>query len=155
MMNIRNLIKLDRILLNIEANSKKRVLEIISQAVGDTHPEYLAHEVFTSLLNRERLGSTGIGHGVAIPHGRLSDDGDTIGVFVTLNEGINFDSIDNEPVTMLFSLLIPKNSTEEHLKILAKLASFFHIEENRARLMNARSIESVYNIFDDLFKNDI
>jgi len=141
-----NLINIDQILLNSEASSKKKAIEIISQLVNDSFPEYTANEVFDSLICRERLGSTGIGHGVALPHGRLQNCVEPVGVFVTLAKGIDFDAIDREPVSILFTLLVPQNSTEEHLKILARLAEFFHQAENRKTLENATSVETVYNI---------
>lgn len=145
-MKFSNLINIDQILLNSEASSKKKAIEIISQLVNDSFPEYSANEIFDSLICRERLGSTGIGHGVALPHGRLQNCIEPVGIFVTLTEGIDFDAIDRKPVSILFALLVPQDSTEEHLKILARLARFFHQEENRKTLENATSVESVYNI---------
>lgn len=145
-MKFSNLINIDQILLSCEASSKKKAIEIISQLVNDSFPEYTANEVFDSLICRERLGSTGIGHGVALPHGRLQNCIDPIGVFITLAEGIDFDAIDRAPVSILFALLVPQDSTEEHLKILAGLAEFFRQTENRKTLENATSVESVYNI---------
>ena len=145
-MKISNLINIDQILLNSEASSKKKTIEIISQIVNDSFPEHSANEVFDSLIGRERLGSTGIGHGVALPHGRLQNCVEPIGIFITLAEGIDFDAIDREPVRILFALLVPQDSTEEHLEILARLAGFFRQPENRKTLENATSVESVYNI---------
>lgn len=145
-MKFNNLINIDQILLNSEASSKKKALEIISQQINESFPEYTANEVFESLICRERLGSTGIGHGVALPHGRLQNCHEPIGVFMTLLEGIDFDSIDREPVSILFALIVPQDSTEEHLNILARLAEFFRQLENRKTLENATSAESVYNI---------
>ncbi len=145
-MKFSNLIKIDQILLNSEATSKKKALEIISQLVNDSFPEYSANEIFDSLISRERLGSTGIGHGVALPHGRLDNCQEPIGVFLTLAEGIDFDAVDREPARILFALMVPEDSTEEHLQILARLAEFFRQPENRKTLENATSIESVYNI---------
>jgi PTS system nitrogen regulatory IIA component len=145
-MKFHNLIKIDQIQLNNNATSKKKVLETISQIVNDNYPEFSTHSVFETLIERERLGSTGIGHGVALPHGRLSDCTDTIGIFISLSEGIDYDAIDGQPVQLLFTLLVPDHSSEEHLKILAKLAEFFRNESNRQTLNNATSPESVYNI---------
>lgn len=149
-MKLSNLIKIDQIQLNNNASSKKKALEAVSQIITDNYPEYNINKVFETLIERERLGSTGIGHGVALPHGRLTECADTIGVFISLSEGIDYDAIDNEPVKLLFALLIPDHSTEEHLQILAKLAEFFRIENNRQMLENATSPESVYNIIINL-----
>ncbi|MCK5648546.1 MAG: PTS sugar transporter subunit IIA [Gammaproteobacteria bacterium] len=149
-MKLSNLIKIDQIQLNNSASSKKKALEAISRIITDNYPEYNTNKVFETLIARERLGSTGIGHGVALPHGRLAKCTDTIGVFISLSEGIDYDAIDKEPVTLLFALLIPNHSTEEHLQILAKLAEFFHNKNNRQMLENATSSETVYNLIINL-----
>lgn len=149
-MTFGNLIKIDQIQLNCDARSKKKALETISEIVSDNYPEYNTNKVFETLIERERLGSTGIGHGVALPHGRLAECTDTIGVFITLSEGVDYDAIDKEPVKLLFSLLVPENSTEEHLKILAKLAEFFRQKSNRQILETATSAETVYNLLINL-----
>jgi len=145
-MKFNHLIKIDQIQLNNSSGSKKKVLESISQIVHNNYPELSTNKVFETLIDRERLGSTGIGHGVALPHGRLSECTDTIGVFVSLANGVDYDAIDNKSVKLLFALLVPAQSTEEHLEILAKLAEFFRNKENRQTLINASSAESVYNI---------
>ena len=145
-MKFNHLIKIDQIQLNNSAGSKKKVLESISQIVHNNYPELSTNKVFETLIDRERLGSTGIGHGVALPHGRISECTDTIGVFVSLANGVDYDAIDKQSVRLLFALLVPAHSTEEHLEILAKLAEFFRNKENRQTLINARSAESVYNI---------
>jgi len=145
-MNFNHLIKINQIQLNKDASSKKKVLETISHIINENYPELSINKVFETLLDRERLGSTGIGHGVALPHGRLTECTEIIGVFISLKEGIDYDTIDKKPVKLLFALLLPDNVTEEHLQILAKLAEFFRIKENRQTLKNATSSESVYNI---------
>lgn len=149
-MNFSNLININQILLNCEAASKKKALEIISQLVSDNFSEFTTNEIFDSLIQRERLGSTGIGHGVALPNGRLQNCTEAIGVFISLHEGIDFDAIDREPVRLLFALLVPEDSTEEHLEILAKLAEFFRQEKNREALEHATSSETIYNILNQL-----
>lgn len=149
-MKFSSLIKIGQIQLNLEASSKKKALEAISQILTEHYPEYSTHKVFETLIERERLGSTGIGHGVALPHGRLKECMDTIGIFISLSEGIDYDAIDREPVTLLFALLVPENSTQEHLEILAKLAEFFRDAKNRQNLENATSPETVYNLLINL-----
>ncbi len=145
-MKFGNLIKIDQIQLNCNASSKKKALETISQIVIENYPEYSTSKIFETLIERERLGSTGIGHGVALPHGRLPECTDPVGIFITLSEGVDYDAIDREPVKLLFALLVPENSTEQHLQILAKLAEFFSQKENRQILENAASAETVYNM---------
>lgn len=144
-MKFSNLVKLDQIQLNLPASSKKKALQAISDITAENYPEYDANKIFELLIERERLGSTGIGHGVALPHGRLKDCQEPIGIFISLAQGVDFDAIDGEPVTLLFALLVPENSTQEHLEILARLADFFRQEKNRQILQNATSPETVYN----------
>ncbi len=145
-MKFSNLVKLDQIQLNIQASSKKKALQAISEIAAENYPEFNVSTIFELLIERERLGSTGIGHGVALPHGRLKDCQDPIGIFVSLTEGVDFDAIDNEPVKLLFALLVPEDSTQEHLEILARLADFFRQEKNRQIIENATSPETVYNL---------
>ncbi|MCP3849908.1 MAG: PTS transporter subunit EIIA [Gammaproteobacteria bacterium] len=145
-MKFSDLINIDQIQLSHTASSKKKALEAVGEIITENYPEYNSNKVFETLIERERLGSTGIGHGVALPHGRLAECTETIGVFISLSGGIDYDSIDKEPVKLLFALLVPSHSTEEHLQILAKLAEFFRNKENRQKLENATSAETVYNL---------
>jgi len=145
-MNIDSYLRMDLISTNETLSSKKKVLERLSELARNTFPEFSEKEIFDSFIQRERLGSTGIGHGIALPHGRLESNEQTIGIFLSLTEGINFDAIDNEPVRIFFALLIPHDSSKEHLQVLAKLAEFFRVEENRNALLDASSNETAYNI---------
>ena len=149
-MKFSNLIKIDQIQINVKANSKKKVLETISQIVSDCYPQYQNNKVFETFVERERLGSTGIGHGIALPHGRLTGCKEAIGVFISLLEGVDFDAIDKQKVQFIFALLVPENSTKEHLEILSKLAQFFRQEENHKKLSQANSSEEIYNLLSPL-----
>ena len=84
--------------------------------------------MFDHLLERERLGSTGLGHGIALPHARIPQLERAVGAFVQLRTGVNFDAIDDLPVDLAFGLLVPQDATEAHLQLLAKLASMFSNE---------------------------
>ncbi len=106
-------------------SSKKRALEQLSHLIVEGQEGLSEGDIFDSLIARERLGSTGLGHGVAIPHGRVKDSDKTVGAFLRLPEGIDFGAIDQQPVDLLFALLVPEHSTEEHLQLLAKLAAMF------------------------------
>ncbi len=145
-MKFSHLVKIDQIQVSNNARSKKKALESISQIASDNYPELDTHIVFEKLIERERLGSTGIGHGIALPHGRLTECTDIIAIFISLTNEIDYDAIDKQPVKYLCSLLLPTHATEEHLEILAQLAEFFRNANNRQRLSTANSIESVYNI---------
>jgi len=114
-----------RIACQQDSSSKKRSLEMLSALLADAVADYTEAEIFDSLLARERLGSTGLGNGVALPHGRLRGLKQPIAALVTLRQGIDFDAIDRQPVDLLYALLVPEDSTNEHLKILAQLAGMF------------------------------
>ncbi len=114
-----------RIACQQSCSSKKRSLEMLSRLLADSTPDLTEGEIFDSMIGRERLGSTGLGKGVALPHGRIHGLTKPLGALLTLEEGIDFDAIDKQPVDLLFALLVPEESTEEHLQILAALAGLF------------------------------
>lgn len=145
-MNVADLLAIERIACGVECGSKKRVLEKISELAVTALPGLTATEAFDSLLGRERLGSTGIGHGVAIPHGRLKGIDSSVGAFMQLVNGIDFDAIDGKQVDLLFALLVPEQSTEEHLQILSGLAEMFNDEEFCERLRAANTSETVLSL---------
>ena len=130
-----------------EAASKKRVLEILSELLvqGTTDP-VTPHAVFDCLVARERLGSTGLGHGVALPHARLSQADEPVGAFLKIERGVDFDAPDGGRVDLVFGLLVPEDSTEEHLEILSQLAALFHEEELRRKLREASTGEDAFEI---------
>ncbi len=146
-MLLHDLISPDRISLSISASSKKRLLEKISELLGEVIPDLDDRAIFQSLIDRERLGSTGVGNGVALPHGRLKGLDRAVGACVILSEEMDYDSIDGKPVKIVFALLVPEEATDEHLQLLAQLARIFGVEENRERLLDAKQIDEVYNFF--------
>lgn len=148
-MQLSELLTPDRITCDLSAQSKKRALEEISELISRVDPKVTTNEVFDSLLARERLGGTGVGHGVAIPHGRLKNTEMTIGAFIKLQNAIDFDAIDNQPVDLMFALLVPENSTQEHLQVLASIASMFNDEQAREKLRLATSSEELYQLISD------
>lgn len=148
-MQLSELLTPGRIACNLSTQSKKRALEEISKLISRGEPKVTTNEVFDSLLARERLGGTGIGHGVAIPHGRLKNTEMTIGAFIKLQQAVDFDAIDNQPVDLLFALLVPENSTQEHLQVLASIASMFNEEPIREKLRQAKSAEELYQLISD------
>ena len=124
-MDIIDLITPGRIVCNCPVASKKRVIEVLSELLATGQADLNARPIFDSLIGRERLGSTGLGHGVALPHGRFSQTQIAIGAFIKLEKGVDFDAIDRQPVDLVFGLLVPDHYTDEHLKILARLAEMF------------------------------
>lgn len=123
-MSITSLLATDRIFTDADISSKKRLLEFIAEkgAEGIDSPPTT---IFNKLLERERLGSTGLGQGFAVPHARLDDLEKAQACFIKLETAINYDAIDHKPVDLIFALFIPQASTEEHLQILATLAKIF------------------------------
>lgn len=124
-MQISALLSPERVASRQDSSSKKRSLELLSRLLSAALPAYSEGELFDSLLGRERLGSTGLGHGVALPHGRISGLEAPIAALLTLEKGVDYDALDRQPVDLLFALLVPAESTDEHLQILARLAAMF------------------------------
>jgi nitrogen PTS system EIIA component len=124
-MNITELLTQERVSCCPQVGSKKRLLEHISELLARNVPQLSRHEIFDSLINREKLGSTGLGKGVAIPHGRLTALNRPVSAFIRLDKPIEFDAADGQPVDLVFALIVPENSTEDHLQILAGIAALF------------------------------
>ena len=148
-MNLANLLTAKRIACGAQVASKKRALELVSQLLADVHEAPSQTEIFDSLLARERLGTTGLGYGVALPHGRLAAVPRARGALVKLAHGIDYDAIDKQPVDLLFALVVPKEATEEHLQILAQLAEMLHDPRLRERLRHASNADELQNALSD------
>ena len=148
-MRISELLNPDRVTCGQESSSKKRSLEILSTRLADALPEFTEGEIFNSLINRERLGSTGLGKGVALPHGRLQGLKQPLAAFLTLTDGVDFDAIDGKPVDLLFALLVPEASTDEHLQILARLAEMFISPEFCNELRSCDTSDQCYKLITD------
>lgn len=145
-MQLAELITPERVACGIDAQSKKRALEQLSEIISSTENTVSSNDVFDSLLARERLGGTGVGHGVAIPHGRLKDNNHTLGAFIKLSNGVDYDAADQQPVDLLFALLVPSESTEDHLQVLAQLATMFSSESFRNKLREAANSEEIHQL---------
>ena len=136
-MEIASLLTSDRIIGDGQVSSKKRALEEISALLASATESLTAREIFDGLIGRERLGSTGLGNGVALPHARLGAGSKPVAAFMRLQSGIDFDAIDDQPVTLLFGLLVPQKSTDDHLQVLARLAQMFRDDDFCKQLQNA------------------
>ena len=145
-MHIAEILTSDRILCNVELSSKKAVLETLSGLIAGASSGLTGQAVFNSLLSRERLGGTGLGNGIALPHGRLKNGLSTIAAFIKLKRGVDYDAVDHQPVDLIFALLVPEQSTEEHLQILAQLAEMFNKPEFLARLRKEESNEAIHSL---------
>lgn len=136
-----------RVAQGIEIASKKRLLETLARLLATDHPHLEPDLVFERLLERERLGSTGLGHGIALPHARVKEVPRSLGAFVSLAHGVDYDAADGEPVDLAFALLVPETATEEHLQLLAELAGRFNDPEVRRRLRQATGPAAVLRVF--------
>ncbi|HFD92485.1 MAG TPA: PTS sugar transporter subunit IIA [Gammaproteobacteria bacterium] len=136
----------ERIACINRVSSKKRVLEELSKLFSRGDNGLVEHDVFNSFCDRERLGGTGLGHGVAIPHGRLPGIGDASCALIKLNEGVDYDVADNQPVDLICGLVVPEQYTDEHLVILSALAEMFSDTAMCARLRSARSSQEIHEL---------
>ena len=135
-----------RIGCNVEAASKKRVLEQLGQRLAESVPELTQDLVFDALLERERLGSTGLGKGIALPHARMAQVEQAMGAFIKLNQGVDFDAIDGEPVDLAFAMLVPEEATDEHLQLLSTLAKMFSDPQFCSELRAADSDQALFQL---------
>ncbi len=144
-MQLNQVLSLDCTKSAVQCTSKKRALEIISE-IAAQHGELNPTTLFECLLNREKVGSTGIGNGIAIPHGRMQDSEQAIAVLIQCEEPIEFDSIDNRPVDILFALLVPDEQCQLHLKTLAQMAERLNDKATLKQLRQASSDQELYDI---------
>ncbi|MCU7553134.1 PTS IIA-like nitrogen regulatory protein PtsN [Alteromonas sp. ASW11-19] len=142
-MDIHALVSLDRTECAVQCNSKKKILEIISQVAAKSNPAIDEATVLNSLLSRERMGSTGIGNGIALPHGRLPGLTNVQAIVITSNPPIDFDALDNKPVDIFFALLVPEEQTEGHLQTLATVASKLSDKETVKAIRKASSSDDI------------
>ncbi len=157
MINLSTLLKPDSIISDIDVNSKKRVLEILAELLSlhvnieenandeTAKNENSALQIFQLLIEREKLGSTGMGHGVALPHARTDRVKQATGAFIKLKQGVDFDSPDKQPTDLIFALLVPEHCTEQHLQILASLASTFSDTVLCKAIRASSSADEIYN----------
>lgn len=146
-MSITSLLATDRIFTDADITSKKRLLEYIAEKAADklSLPQKF---IFNKLLERERLGSTGLGQGFAVPHARLNNLTDAHACFVKLNQAINYDANDQKPVDLIFVLFIPEESTEEHLQILASLAKVFSQTSVSEQIRECKSADEIIKLIE-------
>lgn len=140
---IAKLLPPSNILLDLDVTSKKRVFEQAG-LLFENNQGIARSTVFDSLFARERLGSTGLGQGVAIPHGRIKGLKDAVGAFVRLSNPVPFDAPDGKPVNLAFVLLVPEQATERHLQILSELAQMFSDKTLRERLADDPDAASLH-----------
>ncbi len=136
----------ERCCCRMEGISKKRILNKISEIFSENISELEAPEVFDALMAREQLGATGLGNGIAIPHCRLAPCESIIGALITLEQPIDFDSLDSKPVDILFVLLVPEVENDEHIRTLSDLATLFSDEDFCYTIRHTHNNEDLYSI---------
>ena len=142
---VAKLLPLPNVLPDLAASSKKRLFEQVGLLFENKHGIGKG-VVFESLFARERLGSTGLGQGVAIPHGRIKGLKDALGAFVRLAQPVPFDAPDGKPVSLVFTLLVPEHATEKHLEILSELAQMFSDRALRDSMLGAADAAALHQI---------
>lgn len=136
------LISPDTTLLDANFSSKKKLFEHAAELFSKAHG-LKSTDIFTSLFERERLGSTALGCGIAIPHGRIKGLKDACGALYRLSSPLEFDAPDNQPVSLCFILLVPKDANEQHLQILGELAQLFGDETMRSKMLGVATADEL------------
>jgi len=145
-MQLEDILSESRCLSNLEGVSKKRLLTTISEILSNENAHLDADDIFNALMAREKLGSTGLGDGIAIPHCRVPLCTGIIGMLITLEESIDFDAIDGKPVDLIFVLIVPEQQHDEHVKTLGQVAQLFSDKDFCFTLRNTSDSEDLYNI---------
>lgn len=145
-MQIAELLMPEGVVSNLKASSKKQVLQELANKASKISG-IQERTIFDTLLERERLGTTGVGNGVAIPHGKLSEISKLHGIFAKLDNPINFDSIDEKPVDLVFLILAPEGAGADHLKALAKVSRILRDESMCEKLRGSENSEALYALF--------
>ena len=135
-----------RILANIRINSKKRLLELISLTLAKKNRDLSSREIFESLCVREHLGSTALGNGVAIPHGRISGTEGVEALFIQLIKPLSYDAEDGKPVDLIFALGVPNHCTKDHSRLLSSIAERFSEPELLEQLRNAKDANEIWQL---------
>ncbi|ANC92467.1 MULTISPECIES: PTS IIA-like nitrogen regulatory protein PtsN [Azospirillum] len=138
-----DLISPHAILPNLKASNKKQALQEMARKASELTGQH-ERAIFDVLLERERLGTTGVGHGIAIPHGKLSSLDRVHGVFARLERPIDFDAIDEQPVDLIFLLLAPEQAGADHLKALARVSRLLRDQSMCEKLRGAQSGDAMY-----------
>ena len=145
-MHIHALIAPERVACRQRATGKQQALELLSGLLARSVPDLSSAAILDGLLQRERQGSTGLGRGVAVPHGRLSGLREPTGAFIQLETAVDYDALDHRPVDLLFALLVPEEATDTHLQLLAQLAQMFSDKAFSQQLLDSRTDQALYQL---------
>lgn len=145
-MKLQDILTPDCTLCAVPGTSKKRIFNTICSLAAEKITETSAHDLLESLMNREKMGTTGIGNGIAIPHGRLSKSSQVVAVFLTAEQAVQFDSIDNRPVDIFVALFVPEASCKEHLSTLQSIAKLLSDKAVCKKIRQCQSNQELYDI---------
>lgn len=148
-MTLQDILMPDCTFCAVSGSSKKRVLDKICTVAADKIVEHSAYELLESLIAREKLGSTGIGNGIAIPHGRLPNAKSVVAIIVTTDIPVDFDAIDNKPVDIFIALFVPEDACKEHLTTLQSIAKLFSDKQIAKQVRKCQSNEALYNLIQE------
>jgi nitrogen PTS system EIIA component len=142
-MDLSDLIEVPAILPTLKANSKKQLLQLLAEKASQLTgiPE---REIFDTILQRERLGSTGVGNGIAIPHGKLPGVKRIIGVFARLEQPVDFEALDDQPVDLVFLLLAPEGAGADHLKALSRIARVLRDGDTVTKIRGTKDAAAIH-----------
>ncbi len=152
MIDLPELLVADRICCHCTIHSKKRALQTVAELLGTAFDDEQMSDmdILDALIGRERLGSTGLGYGVALPHSRMENIEKPLAAMITLNDGVDFEAADDKPVDLVFGLLVPQECNDEHLKILAQLARRFSDADLRATLRSFATGDALFDYLKNL-----
>ena len=147
-MKISDIMSIDSILLSVKAKNKRQLLEEVAHLAAEK-TKIDERTIFDAIWERENLGSTGLGNGVALPHGRLAELNKVYVFFVKLTSAVDFNAIDNKPIDIMFMLLSPESSGADHLTALAKISRVLKDNTLTEKLRKAASAEEIYALLDN------
>ena len=142
-------LKPQQVSLSHPAASKKKALEAVSELLASAGGMLAPEVIYEQLLERERLGSTGLTHGIALPHARMMGLMQPTGAFLRLQQGVDYEALDDQPVDLIFALLVPESSTQEHLDLLAKLAGMFSESSLCEKVRQAEETEQILGLLQE------
>lgn len=145
-MEISQVLHPDCVFCAVQGTSKKRILELISQIANQHLIDIDQATILTSLISREKMGSTGIGGGIALPHGRLKGLEKAMAVLVTCRPAIDYDAIDKQPVDIFFAILVPEEKAQEHLQTLSSIAAKLNDKDILKQLRSATSDQELFQV---------
>jgi PTS system nitrogen regulatory IIA component len=145
-MKLQDILTADSTFCAVAGSSKKRILEKICTIAAKKLTHIDSNDLLNSLMTREKMGSTGIGNGIAIPHGRLENTSQVVAVVMTSEQAINFDSIDNRPVDIFIALFVPENNCQQHLTTLQSIAKIFSDKKMAKQVRKCTSNSELFDL---------